>query len=148
MKMKIVRLDKRYTIDKAGFSAFMLAQGFHQQSVDGLIIHVRPDHPKGPTHLGEFKEPDTIYLYTHGQDPVEVNITLLHEVRHFWQWIEYFKKYHQAMSTKNPLLSWHLPSEEHIEYWNRPREVDARAFSEQYAAFHHFVFYHKMGDHR
>jgi hypothetical protein len=144
--MRIVYRDKSCSIDRAAYTAFLKAQGFTEGAIACLNIYVQ-QRRNDPDTLGSFRRPSTIFLSTEGQAAEEINITLLHETRHYWQEQEREQRRYVACQQlkrrayEKFLMAWmREPEREHaVDYWGRPCEQDARAFADEYQATAQFI---------
>ncbi|HZU03986.1 MAG TPA: hypothetical protein VFA10_30265 [Ktedonobacteraceae bacterium] len=141
--MRLHSLDKRYALDRQAYQTFLSEQGFSDSAIRALNISIRASGPReNPTLLGQFRPPCSIFLYTHGDRLSEINDTLLHETRHYWQELEQEQKRHTAYARLPPrayqkfLQEWFAQQyqEQTCDYWERPREQDARAWAARHAS--------------
>lgn len=154
--MRITNLDRRYGINKAGVELFMGQQGFSPEAIARFAVHIRAKNSSLTEKVqGEFKAPDAVYLYTHGEAIEEVNDTLHHEMRHYWQSLQHLQEYRKHLEEykhikdkrakrnfyyKYIFMGLQMPSESHLEHKDRPCEIDAKAFAAEYAPLNQFVY--------
>lgn len=155
--MRVTNLDRRYALNKAGIETFMSRQGFSTEAINRFAVYIREggSSPKTKDLAGEFKSPDTVYLYTHGASTEYINDTLFHEMRHYWQLLQHLVEYQQHLQVYEQIkkkqarqsyyyahifLGSQMPSEAHLEYKDRPSEADAEAFAAEHAPSHQLVY--------
>ena len=144
--MRIIYRDKGYHIDRTAYTTFLKAQGFHDPAIAWLCIYVQ-HIGTDPDTLGEFRGPNTIFLYTQARPAEEVGHSLLHETRHYWQELEREQRRTDAYKQlkgrafEKFLLAWLAePGKRHeIDYWERPSEIDAYAFADEHHTTAQFV---------
>lgn len=146
--MKFTTTDPCFMLNASLLRQFMLAQGFNDTSVDALQVHLLNAEKyvmyleKKERLLGHFCRPFSIYLYGHREElgMEALNITFLHELRHYWQQLMRERELLQAMNTLDGneydqfLVEWldRPRRERQLAYLLRPREVDANAFADRY----------------
>lgn len=128
----------------------MMWQGFSTEAIAQFAVYIQvcSSSPEKKDWSGEFRAPDSAYLYTHGDSAEEVNNTIFHEVRHYWQLLQHLMKYRQLLEKYEQIKDkrarkafYHahvlpgalLPSEAHLAYKDRPSEIDAKAFAAEHA---------------
>ncbi len=128
--MKIYYHDKELRhirVDREKLKTFLREQGMSPEDLNRLCIRFQCLYHKADAEFpaerlyGLFNNNASAYVFTHKDaTPARLNTTLLHEIRHF------MKKGYQ-------------PGESKLPYRERPSEIDARAFAEQYGKLYQFV---------